>query len=132
MSRPLPGQTALDLLDTGDFAPGPDRMYRWNNVGKGGKALASGMQKDQIVVALLGERLFGANPEGTLHQARELSRSLRFDEIAILPFVIFHARLGDERLAVSKRPDHIGQVVMRLAKKGVADGEGAVLGAGSR
>jgi hypothetical protein len=52
---------------------------------------------------------------------------LRFGEVTIPPFVILHARFGDEQLAMRERPDHIGQVVMRFALERVANGEGRVV-----
>jgi hypothetical protein len=57
------------------------------------------MQENQIVVALPGEGLFGANPEDALLEACEPSCGLCFGEVAITPFVILHACLGDEHLA---------------------------------
>ena len=43
--------------------------------------------------------------------------------ITIPSFVILHARLGDERLPVGQSAHRIGQVVMGLVLKRVADGE---------
>ncbi len=55
IGRPLSGETALDLFDTGNVSNGPDLLQSAGNIGKGRKALASGMQVDQIVVALFGQ-----------------------------------------------------------------------------
>jgi hypothetical protein len=52
IGRPLPGETAPDLFDAGNFSSGPDLLQSGSNVGKGRKALSSGMQVDQIVMAL--------------------------------------------------------------------------------
>jgi len=52
---PLPGETAFNLFDAGDFSPGPDFLQGDGNVAKGGKRLAPGMQENQIVVAKFGK-----------------------------------------------------------------------------
>src|SRR5579859_6552769 len=99
IGRPPPGETVLDLFDAGNFSPGPDFLQSGGNVGKGGKALSPGMQVDQIVVPLDRECLLYSNPENALLDVCEPSCGLRFGEVAITALVIFHARLGDERLS---------------------------------
>ena len=59
------------------------------------------MQEDQIVVALSGESALRPNPEDAALEACQPTCGLRFGEVAIPPFVILHARLGDEQRAVS-------------------------------
>ena len=65
----------------------------------------------------------GAHPENAPLQACEPSCGFRFGEVTILSFVILHARLGNERFPVGERAHHIGQVVMGLVLKRVANGE---------
>ena len=64
-----------------------------------------------------------ANPEGALLQADEPSCGLGFGKVTIPSFVILHACLSDERLPGGERAHRIGQVVMGLVLKRVADGE---------
>ena len=105
-------------------------MHGGSNVGKGRKRLAPGMQEDQIVVVRSGECPLGANPEDASLDACEPSCGLRFGEVAITPFVILHARLGDEQLPVRQRPHDIGQILMGFALKRVANGEWRMFGDG--
>src|SRR5713101_9660623 len=100
IGTPLPGETAFDLFDAGDFSPGPDFLQSGGNVAKGGKRFAPGMQKNQIVGAAFGKGALGANPENALLKASESSCGLRFGEVTIPSFVILHTRLGDEWLSV--------------------------------
>src|SRR6266568_3149497 len=123
IGRPLPGKTAFDLFDAGDFSPGPDFLQGGGNFAKGGKRFASGMQEDQVVVATFGKCALSPNPENASLQACKPSCGFRFGEITITSFVILHARLGDERLPVGQSAHRIGQVVMGLVLKHVADGE---------
>ena len=123
-------KAACHLCDLGHFSPGPDLSQGGGNVGKGRKRLAPGMQENQVVVAAFGKGALGANPEGALLETCEPSCGLGFGEVAIPPFVILHARLGDERLPVGERAHDIGQVVMGVVFKCVANG--ACLGIGSR
>src|SRR6266700_2585761 len=97
--RKLVFKTACHLADRSHFSPRPDLLQGGSNVGKGGKALTPGMQEDQIVVAKSGERPLRPNPENTSLQACQVARSLRFGEVAIPPFVILHARLGNEQFS---------------------------------
>src|SRR6266581_3408336 len=64
-----------------------------------------------------------ANPEDASLEACEPSCGLRFGEVAITPFVILHARLGNEQLSVRECAHDIGQVVMGVALKSVANRE---------
>ena len=82
---PLLSKAALNLLNTGDFSPGPDLSQSPGNVGKGGKALTPGMQEEQVVVALSGECPFRANPVDASLDACQAARCLR----AALFFFIF-------------------------------------------
>src|SRR5689334_12882617 len=97
---PPPNETAFDLFDRGNFSPRPDLLDGSCKVSKGRKHLAPGMQKDEVVVARPCECALRPNPEHPLLEAREPSCGLRFDKIAISPFVIFHTCLGDERFPV--------------------------------
>ena len=81
------------------------------------------MQEDQVVVATFGKCALGPNPEDASLEAREPSCSLRTGLVAIPPFVILHARLGDERFPACQSAHHIRQILMGLALKRVADGE---------
>jgi hypothetical protein len=81
------------------------------------------MQVDQIVVATFGKSALSPNPENASLQACKPSCGFRFGEITITSFVILHACLGDERLPVCHSAHRIGQVVMGLVFKRVADGE---------
>jgi hypothetical protein len=99
IGRPPPSETALDLFDAGDFSPRPGFLQSGGNVGKGGKALSSGMQVDQIVVPLDRECLLCSNPEDASLDVCEPSCGLRFGKVAITSFIIFHASLGDEELS---------------------------------
>ena len=72
----------------------------------------------------------GANPVDASLYACQATCCLRFGEVAILPFVILHPRLGDEQLPIRQRAHDIGQVVMGFAFKDVADGKRRVLGDG--
>src|SRR5260370_38251075 len=63
------------------------------------------------------------NPKDpSVKQSEPLCR-LTFGEVAIPPFVILHARLGDERFPACQSAHHIRQILMGLALKRVADGE---------
>ena len=97
--RPPVRETACDLCDARDFPPRPERVHRQRNLRKGRKALTPGMQEDQIVVALSRERALRPNPEDAALEACQPTGGLRFGEVAIPPFVILHARLGDEQRA---------------------------------
>src|SRR5712692_8285168 len=97
IGRKFPGETALDLFDAGNVPDGPDLLQSAGNVGKGRKALASGMQVDQIVVALFGQGTLSPNPEGTSLNACEPTGRLCFGKVAITAVVVFHACLGNER-----------------------------------
>jgi hypothetical protein len=92
-------KAAFHFFDAGDLSPGPDLLHGQGNVSKGGKTLTPGMQEDEIVVARPGERLFCADPEDASLEACKPTCGHRFGEIAITPFVILHARLGDEQLS---------------------------------
>src|SRR5205823_1737037 len=107
--------------------PGPDLRQDGGNVGKGGKRFASGMQKDQIVMATFRQGTLGANPEGALLQAGKPSCGLGFGQVTIFPFVILHACLGEERCSVGERAHEIGQVMMGGVLKRVANRERSVL-----
>src|SRR2546427_127958 len=54
-------------------------------------------------------------------EAYEPSGGFCFGEVTIPPFVILHARFGDERFPVCQNAHDIGQVVMGLVLKRVAD-----------
>ena len=69
-----------------------------------------------------------ANPENASLQACESSCSFRFGEVTIPSFVILHARLGDEWLPAREHAHDIGQVMMGVVLKRVANGEWCVLG----
>ncbi|WP_201389330.1 hypothetical protein [Ktedonobacter sp. SOSP1-85] len=56
-------------------------------------------------------------------ETRELSCGLCFGKVAITSFVVLHPCLGDEHLPIGQRSHHIGQVVMGVAFKGVANGK---------
>src|SRR5205085_3477716 len=105
----------------------PDLRQDGGNVAKCGKRFASGMQEDQIVVATFGKLALGANPEGPLLQADKPSCGLGFDKVTISPFVILHARLGDERCSVGQSAHDIGQVMMGFVLKRVANRERCML-----
>jgi hypothetical protein len=81
------GKSAGYLADLGHFSPRPDLRQDGGNVGKGGKRFASGMQKDQIVVATFRQGPLRANPEGALLQAGKPSCGLGFGEVTI--FLLF-------------------------------------------
>jgi hypothetical protein len=85
------------------------------------------MQEDQVVVATFGKSALSPNPEGALLQAGEPSCGLGFGKVTIPPFVILHARLGDERFSVGQSSHRIGQVVMGFVLKRVANGEWRML-----
>src|SRR6266851_8707100 len=127
MRRPLVRETALDLFDAGDFSPGPDLLQGDGNVSKDRKRPTPRMQEDQIVVACPGQRSLGSDTEEATLDMRKPACGLSFCQVAITPFVIFHASLGDEKGSIREHPYHIGQVVMRLPFKCVADGKGRVL-----
>ena len=116
-------KAACYLGDRDHFSPRPDLGYCGGDISKGGKRLASGMQVNQIVVATFGQGALSPNPENASLQACKPSCGFRFGEITIPSFVILHARLGDERLPVGQSAHRIGQVVMGLVLKRVADGE---------
>jgi hypothetical protein len=97
------------------------------NVSEGGKRFASGMQEHQIVVATFRQGTLRANPEGALLQAGKPSCGLSFDQVTIFPFVILHACLGEERCSVGERAHEIGQVMMGVVLKRVANGERRML-----
>src|SRR5512135_3248986 len=126
--RPPSGETAFDLLNAGDLSPGPDLLYRQHDLSKGRKRLASGMQKDQVVVALFGQGMLGANPEDPSSDARQASCGLCLHKIAFFEFIILHACLRDEKGSIGEHSDRIWQVVMGLPFKCVADGKGRILG----
>src|SRR5258706_8814234 len=121
------GKSGCYLCDLGHFSPRPDLRQNGGNVGKCGKRLAPGMQKDQVVVETFGQGALSANPEGALLQACEPSCGLRFGEVTIPPFVILHARLGDERFSVGQSAYDIGQILMRFILERVANREWSVL-----
>jgi hypothetical protein len=81
------------------------------------------MQVDQVVVATFGKSALSPNPENASLQAGKPSCGFRFGEVTISSFVILHARFGDERLPVCQSAHRIGQIVMGLVLKRVADGE---------
>src|ERR1051326_8347795 len=85
------------------------------------------MQEDQVVAATFGQRMLGANPEGALLEAGKPSCGLGFGEVAISSFVFLHARLGDERCSVGERSYDIGQILMGLILKRVANREWRVV-----
>ncbi len=89
----------------------------------GGKRLAPVMQVDQIVVATFGKSALSPNPENASLQACKPSCGFRTGSITITSFVILHACLSNERLPVGQSAHGIGQVVMGLVFKRVADGE---------
>src|SRR5437588_3604555 len=127
-SRPLPSETAFYFFNAGNLSPEPDLLQSGGNISKGRKHLAPGMQKDQVVVATFGQSALSANPEDASLQTCEPSCSLRFGKVAIPPFVILHTRLSNERLPVRQSPHHIGQVVMGLVLKRVANDEWCISG----
>src|SRR2546422_4749396 len=114
MRRKRVFKTARHLADRSDFSPQPHLMHGGGKVSKRRKRLTPGMQEDQVVVALWSESPFSPNPEDARLRACERSCGLRFGEVAIPPFVILHARLGDEQFPVRQRPHYIGQIVMGL------------------
>jgi len=69
------------------------------------------------------EHQVGAGPG----EACKPSRGLGFGEVAISPFVILHARLGDERFSVGQSAHDIGQIVMGFVLKRIANREWRVL-----
>src|SRR5258708_13117595 len=75
------------------------------------------MREDQVVVATFGKGALGANPEGALLEACEPSCRFRFGEVAISPFVILHARFGNERFSVCQLSHAVGQILMGFALK---------------
>src|SRR5579884_2432130 len=81
------------------------------------------MQKDEVVVARSCQRSLRSNPEYPSLKACELSCGLRFSKVAISPFVIFHACLGDERSPVRQSPYQTGQIVVGFTLERIADGE---------
>jgi hypothetical protein len=88
------------------------------------------MQVDQIVVSRSRECPLRANPEDTPLDACESSSSFCFGEVAITAFVILHTCLSDgERTPVELAHD-IGEVIMRLSFKCVANGKGGILWGG--
>src|SRR5215468_2729318 len=127
IGRPPVRETARDLCDAGDFSPGPDLLQGPGHVGKGRKVLTPGMQEHQIVVALADERVLRPQPEDASLEACQPPCGLGFGEVTIPPFVILHARLGDEQLPMPQSAYHIGQVGMRFALKRVANREWCVL-----
>src|SRR5258708_22549082 len=78
--------------------------------------------------ATFGERGLSANPENAPLQACESSCSFRTGLVTIPSFVILHARLGDEWLPAREHAHDIGQVLMGVVLKRVANGEWCVLG----
>jgi hypothetical protein len=74
-------------------------------------------------VATFGKSALSPNPENASLQTGKPSCGFRFGEVTISSFVILHACLGDEGLPVGQRAHRIGQVVMGLVLKRVADGE---------
>src|SRR5438067_1774249 len=128
IGRPSPGETAFDLLDAGDFSPGPDLLHSQHDLRKGRKRLPPGMQEYQIVVAKFRKRPFRANPENTSSDTRQASCSLCFCKIAILPLVVLHACLSDEKGSIREHAYRVGQVVMGLSFKRVADSKRRILG----
>lgn len=74
-------------------------------------------------MVLAGKCSLRPNPEDALLDACEPSCGFRFGEVAIPPFVILHTRLSNEQLPVCQHPHHIGEILMRLALKRVANGE---------
>ncbi len=69
----------------------------------------------------------GANPEGPLLQACKPSGGLGFSKVTISPLVILHARLSEERCSVGQSAHEIGQVMMGVVLKCVANRERGVL-----
>jgi hypothetical protein len=128
IGRPLPGETALDLFDAGNFSSGPDLLQSGSNVGKGRKALSSGMQVDQIVMALFCQCALSPNPEGIPLNACEPAGCFCFGKVAITALVVLHSRLGNERRSIREGPDDIGQVVMRFPLKHIANRKRRFLG----
>src|SRR5258708_15783506 len=116
-------KAACHLADRDHFSPRPDLGYGGGDDSKGWKHLAPSMQVDQVVVPPFGKGVLSPNPENASLRAGRLSCGFRFGEITTPSFVILHARLGDERLPVCQRAHCIGQVVMGLILKRVADGE---------
>ena len=74
-------------------------------------------------MATFGKLALGANPEGPLLQACKPSGGLGFSKVTISPLVILHARLSEERCSVGQSAHEIGQVMMGLAHKRVANRE---------
>ena len=68
-----------------------------------------------------------ANPEGPLLQACKPSGGLGFSKVTISPLVILHARLSEERCSVGQSAHEIGQVMMGVVLKCVANRERGVL-----
>src|SRR5438067_12637913 len=119
--------SAYHLCDLGHFSPLPDLRQDGSNIGKGRKRFASGVQEDQVVVATFRQGTLGANPEGALLQACKPSGGLGFSKVTISPLVILHARLGNERCSVGQSAHEIGQVMMGVVLKCVANRERGVL-----
>src|SRR5450755_861384 len=120
-------KSACYLADRGHFFPRPDGDKGLGNISKGRKRLAPSMQEDQIVVATFGQSTLSANPESALLETCEPSCGLGFGEVTIPSFVILHARLGDERFSVGQCSHDIGQVMMGLVLKCVANRERRML-----
>src|SRR5271157_4692679 len=128
IGRKFPGETAFDLFDASNVSNGPDLLQSAGNVGKGRKALAPGMQVDQIVVALFGQGTLRPNPEGASLNACEPAGRLCFGKVAITALVVLHACLGNERRSIRQVPDGIRQIVMGFALESVANRKRRVLG----
>src|SRR5579872_5774973 len=118
---PPPNETALDLFDCSNFSPWPDLLYDFCNVSEGRKHLSPGMQEDEVVVARSCQRSLSPNPEYALLEACEPSCGFRFGKVAISPFVIFHACLGNERFPVCQRSYQVRQIVVGGALERIAD-----------
>ena len=63
-------------------------------------------------------------------KACELACGLCFGQVAVTAFVVLHPSLSDEQLPIGERSHHIGQVVMGLAFKRVANSEWRMFGDG--
>lgn len=119
-----------EILDTSHFAPGPDLVQGGFNLGKGSKALASGMQEDQIVVSLEGKLLLCGNPIDTPPGSRQATCRLGFGLLAILSFLVLHPRFSDEQPPSGQGSHHIGQVIVGFTVEDIANGKWCLFGNG--
>ena len=108
VGRKLSGQTAFHFFGAGDLSDRPDLLHGQGNVSKSWEALSPGVQEDQIVVSLDGERLFRAKPEDASLDTCELACCLSLGQITISSFIVLHSCFSNEQRPVFERSDHIG------------------------